>query len=421
MMRRFSRSELDNWLIQRHSSETDVGSVVRSIIDQVRRDGSKALRDLTAGFDGVSINDFAVPQTMIDQAASELDPNLRRALLDSTENLRRFHSQQKPDGYKLTQPDGTQVSWNWRPVRRAGLYVPGGRYPLVSTLLMNVIPAQLAGVKDIVVCTPPSANDWPSPTILAACELLGITKVFRVGGAQSIAAMAMGTDDIPAVDIITGPGNKYVTEAKFQLSRQVGIDMIAGPTEVVVAADKNAPPAAVVAELLSQAEHDPDALPILIVSDEKLIEPIEQELAVQLADLPTKDIAIQSLQNNAFIYIANDLNDMVTTINAIAPEHLSLQVTEARELSSRLIAGTTFIGSSTPVAWGDFWAGSNHTLPTSGQARFRGPLSVYDFLVPFATVEAGPDALSRSGRSVAAIGRAEGLEAHARSVEVTNE
>ncbi len=421
MMRQLSGSDLQNWLANRNTGGDDVSASVQNIIRQVRTGGEQALRELTARFDGITINDLAVPADKISQAAADLPAELRAALLASRANLERFHQQQLPQGFNLTQPDGTQLCWNWRPVKRAGLYVPGGRYPLVSTLLMNVTPAQLAGVEEIIACTPPAANGWPSATILGACGLLGISKVFRVGGAQAIAAMAFGAGEIPAVDVITGPGNKYVTEAKHQVSRTVGIDMIAGPTEVVVAADESAPPAAVAAELLSQAEHDPDTLPILIVTAEKLIAPIEQELAARLASLPTAEIARQSLTNNGFFYVASNPDNMITAINAIAPEHLSLQVADTAGLVPRLVTGTTFIGSQTPVAWGDFWAGSNHTLPTGGQARFRGPLSVFDYLVPYAIVTAGQAALQASGASVARIARAEGLEGHARSVEVTDE
>jgi histidinol dehydrogenase len=390
--------------------------VVSKILDQIKTGGDRAIRQLTLEFDHVDVQELKISSDQLQRAEQVIDSNLRSVILEAGNNIRAFHKSQLPKGYTMTQTDGTNLSYRWRPIERVGVYIPGGSYPLFSTVLMNVIPAQIAGVRQIVICTPPLNNGRPSDTILAVCSLLGITDVFRVGGVQAIAAMAYGTESIAAVDKITGPGNIYVTVAKQIVSSLVGIDMIAGPTELVIIADKSANPRKIATDLYSQAEHDPQALPILLTDSESIIVEVNRTLQTFLEDLTTSDIAKKSLFNRGFIYSGPSIEECVYIAKKIAPEHVSLQLNEPEKWIDGLIAGTIFMGSETPVAWGDYWAGANHILPTSGQARFKGPLSVQDFMVPYAVIEANVKAINNSGAKVIKMAREEGLSGHAESI-----
>lgn len=388
---------------------------VENIIASVQDDGDKGLRKFTLEFDGISLKNIQVPEKILLENSVLKNKDLHEAITQAAENIRLFHEKQMPSGFHLTQPDGTHVTFNWRPIGRVGIYIPGGNYPLLSTVLMNVIPAQVAGVKEIIVCTPPQKNGSPDPAILNVCELLGINEIYQVGGAQAIAAMALGTQSIPKVDKITGPGNRYVNAAKYLLSNRVGIDMIAGPTELIVVADETANPNFIAADLISQAEHDVDAMTLLLCPDQTIINNTMNKIECLLKQTDTKMMAEKSLRNNGFILKTESINECISISNQIAPEHLSLHLNNPEKVQHQFIAGVIFLGQQTPVAWGDYWAGPNHTLPTSGTATFRGLLTVFDFLVPFSTIEAN---ISRENKGhVISMANGEGLSGHALSVK----
>lgn len=409
-------NELHAWRRAYSSTADDVSTVVTDILRQVRSGYDDVLLRLTAKYDRVSIKGIEVATNQVAKAKAQLPASLRKAILKAGENIRRFHQEQMPRAYDLEQPDGTLASWQWRPIKRIGIYVPGGRNPLASSLLMAAIPAQVAGVGELVICTPPQADGEPDPTILGLCGLLGIEQVYRLGGAQAIGAMTYGTHEIQPVDKIVGPGNIYVAEAKAQVAREIGIDMPAGPTEIVVLADGTARADWVAADLVSQAEHDPLASAILVTNEPGLATAVNEALEAILSTLPTRATAQASLENRGAIYVGDDLDDCLTVVSSLAPEHLSLQTKNPRALTGRVIAGAIFIGHTTTVAWGDYWAGPNHTLPTGGQARFRGPLSVLDFLVPYSIIEAPASAIQSSAETVLELARAEGLAGHAQSI-----
>ena len=394
---------------------------VAAILNQVRTGGDQALRRLTAKFDGVTVDNPAVPKELLAAGEQSLSDELKTAVQAAAANIRRFHERQLPAGFALTQGDGLEVAWRWRPIQRVGAYVPGGRYPLLSSILMNVIPAQVAGVTEIALCTPPGPSGYPADPILGVCALLGVREVYRVGGAQAIAALAYGTQSIRAVDKITGPGNAYVAGAKLAVADLVGVEMVAGPTELVVLADENANAGWVAADLISQAEHDPLAWPVLITPSPGLAKEVNRQLPRLLTGLDTRETARQSLGEQGFIYLNEDLEACIAAANRIAPEHLCLHVTEAESLLGQVRAGAIFLGGQTPVAWGDYWAGPNHILPTAGQARFRGPLSVADFMVPYSVIKAGADATRASSDQVQALAKAEGLVGHALSIALREE
>ena len=390
---------------------------VQDILSAVRKQGDRALIDLTQTYDGVVLSDISIAKQEIIDAKQLIDDNLKFIVNEAAENIRRFHFPQFPDSYTLDQPDGTVVTWNWRPIDRVGIYVPGGNYPLLSTLLMNVIPAQVAGVKEIAVCTPPNQDCLPDKTILATCDLLGIDEIYGLGGAQAISALAYGSESVQAVHKITGPGNAYVTAAKQLVSSYVGIDMAAGPTEVIVIADENAKPEYVAAELISQAEHDVNAIAVLLTNSRVCAKQVIKEITRLTGQLITSGTIVESLMKNGFIFVADSIAECMDISNTIAPEHLSLQTKDASSLKDGAIAGAIFIGSNTPVAWGDYWSGANHTLPTSGQSRYRGPLNVLDFMVPYSIIDSR-NAIANSGEKVIDFANSEGLFGHAESIKV---
>ncbi|UCD37957.1 MAG: histidinol dehydrogenase [Fidelibacterota bacterium] len=411
-------AQLAERLERRQRALDDTRAPVANILAQVREQGDDALRRFTREFDGAEIDDVRVPQQMLEKSQAALPAELADHIRAAIGNIRRFHELQLPAGFDYSQPDGTEVSWGWRSIERVGIYVPGGRYPLVSSLVMNVIPAQVAGVREIAVCSPPTSNGLPETAILGICSMLGIEEVYRLGGAQAIAALAYGTETVRAVDKITGPGNRYVTGAKQAVMDRVGIDMTAGPTEVVVLADESSDPRWAAADLISQAEHDPLAWPVMVTTSRGLAEKVNELLGSLLDSLPTRRTAEASLRNHGFIYLAENPDAGVEIVNRIAPEHLCLQVAEPERLRDRCKAGVIFLGGHTPTAWGDYWAGPNHTLPTGGQVRYRGPLSVLDFMTPSSVIQAGPQAVRRSGSKVRALANLEGLAGHALSVAV---
>ncbi len=416
-----SESRLNERLERRRQVLDDGRASVTDILARVKQQGDRALRRLTEKFDGVRIDDLMVPAQALESGEASLSDQLKATILAAADNIRAFHKRQLPTGFTITRKDGIEASWRWRPIQRAGAYIPGGRYPLLSTILMTVIPAQVAGVSEIAVCTPPGPSGYPADAILGTCALTGVREVYRVGGAQAIAALAYGTESIRAVDKIAGPGSTYVTGAKEAVSSRVGIDMAAGPSEVVVLADGSANPRWVASDLISQAEHDILAWPVLVTDNPGLAREVNRHLAELLEGLATRPVAEASLKEHGFIFLGEDLAACVAVVNRIAPEHLCLQTARPEQLVEQVKAGAIFIGGETPVAWGDYWAGPNHTLPTAGQARFRGPLSVYDFQVPYSVIKAGARATQTSGGEVKTLAEIEGLAGHALSVALREE
>lgn len=411
-----SQAELAERLADRRAALSEGAPSVEAILAQVRDDGDAALRELTEKYDGVRVNELAVPISVLAEAENGLSDDFKTAILSAAANIRRFNEALLPKSSSLTQPDGIEVAWRWRPVNRVGVYVPGGRYPLLSTVLMNIIPAQVAGVREIAVCTPPSRAGYPAAAILGTCAFLGIEEVYQLGGAQAVGALAYGTETIRPVNKITGPGNAYVAQAKQLVSATVGIDMVAGPTEVVVLADQAANPRWVAGDLISQAEHDPLAWPVLITDSATLAGAVDRHLRELLKGLSTRETAEASLKDYGLVFLGQDWAACLAAVNAIAPEHLCIQTVRPERWLDEVRAGAIFLGGETPVAWGDYWAGPNHTLPTAGQARFRGPLSVSDFLVPYSVIKATPAATSSSGAQVMTLAEQEGLAGHALSI-----
>ena len=411
------------------SERPDLRARVAEIIATVRERGDAALAEYTARFDGVDVpaDGLKVSEEEIEAAVAGLDPELYAAMQAAGERIRRFHSAQMAAAEDVWQygsgsdpGSAIRLGWLTRPLRRVGIYVPGGTAPLFSSVLMNAIPAVVAGVAEIVMCAPPGRDGRIPAVTLAAARVAGVDKVFVCGGAQAIAAMAYGTATIPACDKIVGPGNAYVAEAKRQVYGQCAIDMIAGPSEVMIVADRSADPAYIAADLLAQAEHDPQAQAILVSNEPELVEAVQAELARQLPLLPRSDIAVAALANSAAVLVY-DLETALELVNAYAPEHLELQVEPEKrnELLPRINnAGAVFMGAYSVEALGDYWAGTNHVLPTGGTARFSSGLSVLDFLRRMSVIDYSGADLSREGAAVVCMAAAEGLEAHANSIRL---
>jgi histidinol dehydrogenase len=402
---------------------------VRTTIDAVASDGDEALRALTARFDGVDLADgpLVVPDDVLDAALAGLDPDLRAAIERAAAQVRRFHERARPEDWE-EQGDGVRMGVWWRPVARAGVYVPGGKAVYPSTVVMTVVPARVAGVDEVVLCTPPTGvgpdgapDGWPDRTILAAARLLGVDRVVRVGGAQAVAAMAHGTDSVPRCDLVVGPGNLYVSLAKQQLAAEgrIGTDGYAGPTEIGIVADATADPRLVAADLVAQAEHDELATAVLITDAPGLVPAVEAALDVEVTATRHRERVEVALAGQGTVVLVDDVDGMVRAAEALAAEHLEVHTADAVAVARRIrYAGTTFIGATTPVSLGDYAAGPNHTLPTSGTARFRGGLTTSSFLVPVNVVEYDAAALRDLAPSVHALAAAEDLPAHWRAVEV---
>ena len=400
---------------------------VDASIAAVKDRGDEALRELTRRFDDIELDDLAVPDHVLDESLEQLDPALRAALERAADQVRWFHERARPQDWE-DERDGARMGVWHRPVNRAGVYVPGGKAAYPSTVVMTVVPAQVAGVSEIVLCTPPTGlgpdgerDGWPNRTILAAARLLGVDRVLRLGGAQAIAAMAHGTRSVPACDKVVGPGNLYVSLAKQRLASEgvIGTDGYAGPTEVAIVADATADPRVVAADLVAQAEHDELATALLITTDESLIARVEQALADEVARTRHRERIEASLAGQGTAVLVDDLDGAVAVAEAFAAEHLEVQTVGARAVAERIrYAGTTFIGTPTPVSLGDYAAGPNHTLPTSGTARFAGGLTTSSFLVPVNWVEYDEAALKELADSVHTLSDAEDLPAHWRAVEV---
>ena len=399
-------------------AEEDVSAAVDEIIWEVRRRGDEALRDYTRRFDGAEIQDLWVSAEEFDAARRAVDPYFLETLKEAAENIRRFHERQRHNDFVLTDRSGIVMGQRWTPIERVGVCVPRSPEAFPSTILMNVIPAQIAGVQDIVLVTPPRPDGSVSPEALMAAELAEVTEVFKIGGAQAVAALAYGTETVPRVDKIVGPGGVFVATAKRKVFGRVAIDMIAGPSEILVLADGKSNPKWVAADLLSQAEHDVLSSAVLVTDSRELAISVQAEVEAQLESLPRKDIARRSIADNGKIIVTDSLDKAVEAANRIAPEHLELCVDEPFALLPRIKnAGSVFLGRSTPEALGDYFAGPNHTLPTSGTARFSSPLGVDDFMKRSSFLSYDQAALNACGDRIADFARREGLEGHARSAE----
>ena len=399
-------------------AEEDVSAAVDGIIREVCRRGDEALRDYTRRFDGAEIQDLWVSAEEFDAARRAVDPYFLETLKEAAENIRRFHERQRHNDFVLTDRSGIVMGQRWTPIERVGVCVPRSPEAFPSTILMNVIPAQIAGVQDIVLVTPPRQDGSVSPEALMAAELAEVTEVFKIGGAQAVAALAYGTETVPRVDKIVGPGGVFVATAKRKVFGRVAIDMIAGPSEILVLADGKSNPKWVAADLLSQAEHDVLSSAVLVTDSRELAISVQAEVEAQLESLPRKDIARRSIADNGKIIVTDSLDKAVEAANRIAPEHLELCVDEPFALLPRIKnAGSVFLGRSTPEALGDYFAGPNHTLPTSGTARFSSPLGVDDFMKRSSFLSYDQAALNACGDRIADFARREGLEGHARSAE----
>ena len=402
--------------------EDPVGSVeepVREIIAQVRAKGDEALKRYTKEFDGVDITSVEVGQGAIDEGFRMADPMLVDILYRASERVAAFHQHQVRNSFLVNEEDGILMGQKIIPLERVGLYVPGGTAAYPSSVIMNCIPAKLAGVKEIVMVTPPGKDGKIPPNILAAARICGVNRVFRVGGAQAIAALAYGTESVPRVDKIVGPGNQFVAEAKKQVFGKVGIDMVAGPSEILVIADGKCDPRIVAADLLSQAEHDKNASAVLVTDSEALAAAVQAAIEEQLPKLRREEIARASIDTNGKIIVADNLDTAVEIANEIAPEHLEVCVDQPFDYLDKIKnAGSIFLGRNCPEALGDYFAGPNHTLPTSGTARFSSPLSVDDFVKKTQYTYYTRPALEKAQPTVSIFAKQEGLTAHARSIDI---
>ena len=409
-------------IFARFEPTSSVGDIVADIIRTVREQGDKALFDYTARFDKAQLSALQVTKEEIDEARSLVEPRFIEILEKAAENIRCFHEAQRRQSFVLTGEDGVVMGQRIIPVDRAGLYVPGGTAAYPSTVLMDAIPAKIAGVPEVVMVTPPSSDGKVNPAILAAASVAGVDKIFKVGGAQAIAALAYGTETIPKVDKIVGPGNAFVAEAKKQVFGTVSIDMIAGPSEILIVSDGKSDPRHVAADLLSQAEHDKLASAVLVTDSMELAKAVSQELEKQIPMLERAEIARASIDSNGKIIVADNLDVVIDIANEIAPEHLELCVDNPFDWLGRIRhAGSVFMGRSCPEALGDYLAGPNHTLPTSGTAKFSSPLSVDDFIKKMQYTYYTPDALDGVAQDVAYFARQEGLTAHAKSAVIRSE
>ncbi len=420
MIKILNYGEVDNSdIFARAVPEVNVEDAVAEIIKNVRQNGDKALYEYCERFDKVKLSSLQVSTQEIEEAFLQVDEKFIGILSRAAENIRRFHSEQKREGFVIESDDGTVIGQKIIPVDRAGLYVPGGTASYPSTVLMDSIPAKIAGCKDVVMVTPPGKDGKVSPVILAAAKIAGVDKIFKVGGAQAIAALAYGTESIPKVDKIVGPGNAFVAEAKKQVFGVVSIDMIAGPSEIMVVADGNSNARHIAADLLSQAEHDRMASAVLVTDSAVLAQAVRDELEKQIPLLERADIARASIDSNGKIIVAKDISAAIEIANEIAPEHLELCVDNPFECLDKIRhAGSVFMGRNCPEALGDYFAGPNHTLPTSGTAKFSSPLSVDDFIKKTQYTYYTKEALERVAEDVAYFATKEGLTAHAKSAVI---
>lgn len=409
--------ELKNELSRSQFSHDDVNTIVKNILDDVKLRGDQALYDYNKKFDNVSLSSLQVTEKEIEDAFNRLDKELLDVIKYSHENIVRYHTKQKRNDFLDKDTDGVILGQIMNPIEKVGIYVPGGTAAYPSTVLMNAVPAKVAGVEEIVMVTPPNEDGTISDVILAAAKIAGVTKIFKIGGAQAVAALSYGTETIPAVYKIVGPGNIFVAMAKKMVFGEVAIDMVAGPSEVLIISDDSSDPVHIAADLLSQAEHDKLAACILVTTSEELAKSVAIEIESQLAELPRQEIARESINNNGKIIIAKSIEEAILISNEIAPEHLELAVMDPFALLSKIKnAGSIFLGHNTPEPLGDYLAGPNHTIPTSGTAKFASPLSVDDFIKKSSVIYYSKEALEKVKDKVILFAESEGLTAHANSV-----
>ena len=415
---------LDRFESRRNEDVQDVEISVRQILQKVRQEGDKALIEYAKKFDNVDLEKIGikVPWEQLKAAHESLDKDLLHVLQQSRKNIERFHQKGLPQSWISWEENGVALGQKVSPLERVGVYVPGGRAAYPSSLLMGVVPAQVAGVEEIVITTPSDADGHVNSTILAAAYELGIESVFRIGGAHAIAALAYGTNSVPQVDKIVGPGNIYVATAKKMLYGQCSIDMVAGPSEVLIIADKTAHPAYTAADLLAQAEHDPLASSILVTDSQEFAEKVEKQVIAQTKLLPRKEIIEQSLKEYGAIIVAESMTQCVELCNRLAPEHLGIHVVDPWNLLGEIKnAGAIFLGPYSPEAVGDYWAGPNHVLPTNGSARFFSPLRTEDFLKVSSIISYTKEGIQKNGDKIMLFANNEGLQAHANSIKVRKE
>ena len=406
-------------ILDRKENVFNVADTVTEIIKTVRAEGDSALLEYSKKFDKVELSSLEVTQEEIDKAFSIVEPEFVEILKEAKENIYAFHSRQVRNSFLINEKDGVVIGQKVIPIEKVGLYVPGGTAAYPSSVLMNAIPAKIAGCEQIVMVTPPAKDGSVNPAILAAAKVAGVDRIFKVGGAQAVAALAYGTESIPAVDKIVGPGNAFVAEAKKQVFGKVAIDMIAGPSEILVIADEKSDPVCVAADLLSQAEHDKNATAVLVTDSAILADAVVAELEVQIPMLSRAEIARVSIDNNGKIIITESIDEAIFVANGLAPEHLELCLDEPFNYLDKIKnAGSIFMGRYCPEALGDYFAGPNHTLPTSGTARFSSPLSVDDFVKKTQFSYYTKDALERVAKKVEFFANKEGLGAHAKSAVI---
>ncbi len=400
----------------------DVSGIVADIIENVKQKGDGAIFEYCEKFDGAKLTSLSVSKEEIDEAVASCDPEFLEILKTAAKNIRKFHTCQVRNGFIINDENGVVMGQKVIPVDRAGIYVPGGTAAYPSTVLMDSIPAKIAGCKEVIMVTPPMKDGRVNPAILCAAYVAGVDRIFKVGGAQAVAALAYGTESIPKADKIVGPGNAFVAEAKKQVFGQVSIDMIAGPSEILIVADGKTNPSHAAADLLSQAEHDKLASAVLVTDSFDLAKAVQAEIEVQLGTLEREDIARESIDNNGKIIVAENLSQAIEISNEIAPEHLELLMDNPFDYLDKIRhAGSIFMGRNCPEALGDYMAGPNHTLPTSGTAKFSSPLSVDDFVKKTQYTYYTEDAFSRIADKINYFARKEGLTAHGRSAVIRME
>ena len=419
-----TNEEISNILYQEQlelsKENLDVEATVREIIENVKEEGDEALRAYSEKFDHVVLSELHVSDQVVNEAFDKIDKDVLTALENAKANIESYHKQQLEGGFEDQPSQGVLRGQLIRPIERVGVYVPGGTAAYPSSVLMNVIPAKIAGVKEIIMITPPQEHFVPA--ILVAAKLAGVDKIYQVGGAQGIAALAYGTQTLPKVDKITGPGNIFVATAKKLVYGVVGIDMIAGPSEIGVIADSTANPVYVAADLLSQAEHDVHARAILVTNSAELADAVELEIEKQLQTLPRQAIARPSIENNGRIIIAQDVESMFELMNLVAPEHLEIAIDKAYDYLERVQnAGSIFLGHYTSEPIGDYYAGANHVLPTTATSRFSSALGVHDFVKRIQYTQYSKAAVNAAEKGITTLAYAEGLQAHARAIEVRND
>lgn len=414
-----TRKSIDNLLDRTAESTAHIESQVNDILENVRNEGDAALINYTEQFDGVRIETLKVSESEINQAYETVEASLLSVFEEAAENIRNFHQLQKPKSWIKEMRPGVKLGQRYTPIDRAGLYVPGGKAGYPSTVLMDAIPAKVAGVSNLSMVTPPRKDGSIDPVILACAKIVGVDDVYRVGGAQAIAALAYGTETIKPVDTIVGPGNIYVATAKKQVYGTVSIDMIAGPSEIAILSDGSSDPNHIAADLLAQAEHDELAQSILVITDEQAAQATIKAVYAQIENSPRGHIMKQSIQNRGRIFIVKDMDMGVDLMNLIAPEHLEILCKDPDDYVDRLLhAGALFVGPYTPEPIGDYFAGPNHTLPTSGTARYASPLGVQNFMKFSSYLKYDSNALHKDADSVIAFAESEGLYGHANAVKV---